>query len=214
MNNVGEKFLPLGTVVMLKGASKRLMITGFCTMAAEEAEGVMYDYSGCMYPEGVISSDQTALFNHDQIEKIYHMGLVDQEEKDFKIKLNQLLYANSTVAESAPQAVREQPGVVPVAPVTPVVAPIAPVVPQTPVAPVEEQPVPPIGPGLPGYVAPQVATPVVPEQPAPATVNGFQFDANGNVIAAPQPVQPEPQVSPVQPLTNIQFDENGTVVSA
>ena len=37
MNNVGEKFLPLGTVVMLKGASKRLMITGFCTMAAEEA---------------------------------------------------------------------------------------------------------------------------------------------------------------------------------
>lgn len=209
MNNVGEKFLPLGTVVMLKGASKRLMITGFCTMAAEEAEGVMYDYSGCMYPEGVISSDQTALFNHDQIEKIYHMGLVDQEEKDFKIKLNQLLYANSTVAESAPQAVREQPGVVPVEPVAPVVAPVAPTV--QPI--VEEQQVPPVGPGLPGYVAPQVATPVV-EQPAPATVNGFQFDAQGNVIAVPQPVQTEQQVPQAQPLTNIQFDENGTVVSA
>ena len=86
MNNVGEKFLPLGTVVMLKGASKRLMITGFCTMAADDAESVMYDYSGCMYPEGMISSDQNSLFNHDQIEKIYHMGLVDQEENDFKIK--------------------------------------------------------------------------------------------------------------------------------
>ena len=215
MNNVGEKFLPLGTVVMLKGASKRLMITGFCTMASEEAEGVMYDYSGCMYPEGVISSDQTALFNHDQIEKIYHMGLVDQEEKDFKIKLNQLLYANSTVAESAPQAVREQPGVVPVEPITPVVAPVQPVAPQAPIVQpvVEEQPVPPIGPGLPGYVAPQVVTPVV-EQPAPATVNGFQFDAQGNVIAAPQPVQTEQAAPQAQPLTNIQFDENGTVVSA
>ena len=45
MNNVGEKFLPLGTVVMLKGASKRLMITGFCTMAADESECVIYDYA-------------------------------------------------------------------------------------------------------------------------------------------------------------------------
>ena len=62
------KFLPAGSVVLLEGATKRLMITGFCTMAAEEAEGVMYDYSGCMYPEGMISSDQNALFNHDQIE--------------------------------------------------------------------------------------------------------------------------------------------------
>ena len=78
MNNVGEKFLPLGTVVMLKGASKRLMITGFCTMAAEDDAGVMYDYSGCMYPEGMISSDQTALFNHDQIKEIYQ---VNREKK-------------------------------------------------------------------------------------------------------------------------------------
>ena len=208
MNNVGEKFLPLGTVVMLKGASKRLMITGFCTMAAEEAEGVMYDYSGCMYPEGVISSDQTALFNHDQIEKIYHLGLVDQEEKDFKIKLNQLLYANSPVAESAPQSIRAQEGVVPVAPVAPVVA--------SPAQPVEA-PVPPIGPGLPGYVAPVVETPVAPVAPvAQPTTGGFQFDANGNVIAAPTPetstTEGEGGEAPAVP--NFQFDENGTVISA
>lgn len=40
------------------------------------------------------------------------------------------------------------------------------------------------------------------------TSNGFEFDKYGNVIAAPteQPVQPA--------TTNIQFDENGTVVSA
>ena len=85
MNNVGEKYLPIGTVVMLKEGSKRVMITGFCSMPAEDEEE-MFDYAGCMYPEGFLSSDQTALFNHDQIEKIYHMGLVDQEEKDFKIK--------------------------------------------------------------------------------------------------------------------------------
>ena len=218
MNNVGEKYLPLGSVVMLKGASKRLMVTGFCTMAAEDASGVMYDYSGCMYPEGVISSDQTALFNHDQIEKIYHMGLVDEEEKSFKMKLVQLVNSQNVISESAPQVIREQESVVPVVE-TPVAQPVV-----APVTQVEsvETPVPPIGPGLPGYVAPVVETPVVPVTPvvpiasveapmAPTTSGGFQFDANGNVIAAPvaQPEQPA-----VQPFANIQFDENGTVVSA
>ena len=90
MNSVGEKYLPIGTVVILKEASKRLMITGFCSMDAENKD-VMYDYSGCLYPEGVISSNQTALFNHDQIEKVFHLGLVDEEEKDFKEKLSTLL---------------------------------------------------------------------------------------------------------------------------
>ena len=90
MNNVGEKYLPIGTVVILKEASKRLMITGFCSMDAENKD-VMYDYSGCLYPEGVISSNQTALFNHDQIEKVFHLGLVDEEEKKFKETLATLL---------------------------------------------------------------------------------------------------------------------------
>lgn len=35
-----------------------------------------------------MSSDRTALFNHNQIEKIYRMGLVDEEEKQFKERLN------------------------------------------------------------------------------------------------------------------------------
>ena len=45
------------------------MITGYC-MQTEERPGVIYDYSGCLYPEGVIRSDVTSVFNHDQIEKI------------------------------------------------------------------------------------------------------------------------------------------------
>ncbi len=90
MNNAHEKYLPIGTVVMLKGGSKRLMITGFCSMPTDD-KNKMFDYSGCMYPEGVLSSDQTALFNHDQIDKIYYMGYVDDEEKKFKSTLNALI---------------------------------------------------------------------------------------------------------------------------
>ena len=53
----------------------------------------MYDYSGCLYPEGVVDSTQVALFNHDQIVRIDHMGLIDDEEVAFKEKLAEVLEA-------------------------------------------------------------------------------------------------------------------------
>lgn len=86
----GEELLPIGTVVMLKGAKKRVMISGFCAMD-EEHPGKVWDYSGCMYPEGFLSSNQTCLFDHEQIEKVYHLGLIDDEEEEFKEKLRKLL---------------------------------------------------------------------------------------------------------------------------
>ena len=85
-----DKYLPVGTVVLLKNATKRAMITGFCTMDANDKTKV-YDYSGCLYPEGVINSNQTLLFDHDQIDKIFYIGLIDEEEKQFKTKLTELV---------------------------------------------------------------------------------------------------------------------------
>lgn len=85
-----EKYLPIGTVVMLKGGSKRIMITGFCSFANDDKSKI-YDYSGCLYPEGIISASQTLLFDHTQIEKIYHIGLIDDEEKEFKNKLKEMI---------------------------------------------------------------------------------------------------------------------------
>ena len=87
---IKEKFLPIGTVAMLKGGTKRVMITGFCAMSDENTDEV-WDYSGCIFPEGFVSSNQTCLFNHNQIEEIYHLGLVDEEEKQFKKNLKQLV---------------------------------------------------------------------------------------------------------------------------
>ena len=81
---------------------------------AEEDPNVMYDYAGCMYPEGFLSSEETALFNHDQIETIYHMGLVDDEEKTFKENLKGMLAASAMASNPAPTPVA-----------TPVAAPVA-----------------------------------------------------------------------------------------
>lgn len=85
-----KKFLPIGTVVLLKGGSKRLMVTGFCSIPNED-KTKMFDYTGCLYPEGVINSKEIALFNHDQIEKVYFLGYKDEEEKQFKEKLNNFI---------------------------------------------------------------------------------------------------------------------------
>lgn len=85
-----EKYLPIGTVVLLKGGRKRAMITGFCSVAQENQEKI-YDYSGCVYPEGYLSSNQVCLFDHDQIEKIFFVGFEDEEEAAFKDKLNKIV---------------------------------------------------------------------------------------------------------------------------
>ena len=84
MNN---NYLPIGTIVNLKGGTKKVMITGFCCVG----DNKMYDYTGCLYPEGYISIKKMLVFNHNQIEKIYYMGPSDDEEKRFKQELNKLV---------------------------------------------------------------------------------------------------------------------------
>lgn len=85
-----KKYLPIGTVVMLKGGKKRAMITGFCAVAGEDKSKI-FDYLGCLYPEGFISANKTLLFNHDQIDKVYHLGLIDEEETQFKQRLEEMM---------------------------------------------------------------------------------------------------------------------------
>ena len=85
-----EKYLTIGTVVILKDAKKRIMITGFCCID-ESDTSKMYDYSACLYPEGIVASDTNMLFNHDQIDKIFALGYSDDEEKEFKENLKAAL---------------------------------------------------------------------------------------------------------------------------
>lgn len=77
-----EKYLPIGTVVLLKKGKIKLMINGYCMMEGND-ESKVYDYVGCIYPFGMLGSDKNFLFNHDQIDKIYFIGYSDQEQVDF-----------------------------------------------------------------------------------------------------------------------------------
>lgn len=80
-----NKYLPIGTVVLLENGKKRVMITGYVCRVEEENK--IFDYSGCLFPEGIITNDKVIVFNHDQIAKIYHLGLVDEEQNELNTKL-------------------------------------------------------------------------------------------------------------------------------
>ena len=82
MNGKYEKFLPIGSVVLLKGGKVRVMITGYATIDMNQKDKV-FDYCGCVYPVGVIDSKQNLLFNHEDIERIFAIGFSDEEQKTF-----------------------------------------------------------------------------------------------------------------------------------
>ncbi len=163
--NLKEKYLPIGTVVLLKGAKKRIMITGFCVVAPD-VEGKMFDYCGCIYPEGYLNSTQNCLFNHQQIDKVYHVGLVDEEENKFKAQLKQI----SPIVEDefkkyvAQKADGKGQAPVPPTPPTPPAAPVPPTPPVPPVAPVSPvaEPSPQVQPTAP-------AAPAAQPNPTPTT---------------------------------------------
>ena len=84
------KYYPVGTVVRLVNGTKRVMIDGYATIDQSDPLRI-YDYSAVLYPEGSLSSDQTLLFDHEQIEEVFFIGYVDPEQESFMEKLMKIL---------------------------------------------------------------------------------------------------------------------------
>lgn len=55
------KYYPIGTVVVLKDGTWPLMIYGRQQMAKNKYDTV-YDYVGCIYPQGYIDKDYIVFF--------------------------------------------------------------------------------------------------------------------------------------------------------
>ena len=68
-------YLPIGTLVLLKDATVKVMIIGY--KVKEAGSERVYDYLGCPYPLGVIESDKNLMFDHMQIMRIVYMGFSD-----------------------------------------------------------------------------------------------------------------------------------------
>lgn len=82
--------LPIGSVVLLNGAEKKLMIIGILQRNGEE----VFDYVGCPYPEGLLDSENLFLFNHKDIAEISYLGFDNIERQIFIKKLETELNKN------------------------------------------------------------------------------------------------------------------------
>ena len=85
-----EGLFPIGTVVLLKESTKRVMIVGVCQRGADNP-GSLYDYTGVPFPEGYLSGDKMFMFNNDQIHQVFAIGYQDAEQLAFKTKVDALI---------------------------------------------------------------------------------------------------------------------------
>ncbi len=74
------RILPIGTVVKLKNEKIKVMIIARMMTLTIGEEKFYYDYSGCMYPRGLVGN-KVANFNEEDIEEVLFEGFVDDEEQ-------------------------------------------------------------------------------------------------------------------------------------
>ena len=90
-----KEYLPIGSVVTLKQGTKKVMICG--RIQKETTQGQIYDYCACLYPEGMIESRSVYLFDQEDIGRIYYVGMQDEEEFAFRVRLEEELKKLSQV---------------------------------------------------------------------------------------------------------------------
>lgn len=77
-----KNLLPIGSVVLLKEGTKKLMITGIKPVSNDKPDTV-FDYIGVVYPEGYLGNEYNFLFNHNDINDIVFTGYNNPEREKF-----------------------------------------------------------------------------------------------------------------------------------
>lgn len=105
-----KSFLPLGSIVILKGAMKKLMIVS----RASVLNNKYFDYGAILYPEGMVD-ENIAYFNGKDIVKVVSEAYTDdddalmvkqlcQAKEEYLASSMQETEKNSSVPETLPTA--------------------------------------------------------------------------------------------------------------
>ena len=81
LNNIND-YLPIGSVVLLKNGTKKLMVFGILQSDKDHPE-VEYDYIGVPYPEGNMGVEYQYLFHQKDIINIFYRGFESTERQEF-----------------------------------------------------------------------------------------------------------------------------------
>ena len=77
-----EALLPCGSIVKLYGGARYVMICGRVVFAYGDDH--VYDYTGCLYPEGMAHEDKMLFFDREAIERILFIGFQDRQEIEYR----------------------------------------------------------------------------------------------------------------------------------
>ena len=82
-----KELMPIGTVVTLKNGTTKLMIVG--RLQAQKDSSKVYDYAACLWAEGTLDSQHFYLFDQEGVHLLYHIGLQNVEEFQFRSVLDE-----------------------------------------------------------------------------------------------------------------------------
>lgn len=106
MNQVD--YLPLGSVVIMKGSVKKLVIVARAMNVNVKGTQAFFDYAACTYPEGMYK-DQLMYFQHKDIMKVVFEGYSDEDDRMMINNIHDAL-GKTEVKRVAPEDLRNLVG--------------------------------------------------------------------------------------------------------
>jgi hypothetical protein len=85
--------LPIGSIVYLNEGTSKLMILNRGPIIELDGEQKMFDYSACVYPQGLVA-DSFLFFNEENIDEVIFEGFKDSDEDRFHSLYKQWLEEN------------------------------------------------------------------------------------------------------------------------
>lgn len=95
------EFLPLGSIVLLKGGMQKVLIISRALKVRNGAKEFFFDYGGVPYPEGLVG-DQMAYFNHNSISRVVFTGYSDEDNLNMVENINRYLEENPDILRGDP----------------------------------------------------------------------------------------------------------------
>lgn len=92
-STASSTILPLGSVVLLEGATKKLLVIARAINVRNGGKNYFFDYGGVPYPEG-LTGDQMAYFNADNISRVVFEGYRDIDDDNLTDSIRGIIVNN------------------------------------------------------------------------------------------------------------------------
>lgn len=102
-----KEYLPLGSIVLLRGGAHRVMIIARGMNMKRNDETYFFDYAAVPYPDG-LTNDQLIYFNKDGINKVYFHGYKDDEDDIVVTALQEYLDTHPNINRAIPSELNAQ----------------------------------------------------------------------------------------------------------